>query len=187
MPKHLSPLTPKRKSQAKPEINIKHQAMLAKQRLKFIRGLKDASYRHIDSYSDSEIDKLIDGIYECVLSNIELIWYRDYLAKLGIHADRLAALRIKHPKLDDTIKICDAILEGRLINIPSHKAAHQRHSEFLLKKYIGGIWSDQRSVSVDLSNTSIFNRLDTSPIIAIKHDQHELASYEIIDINSNLI
>lgn len=182
MGKNLVPV--KRKSQAKPKVlqaEVKRQAKL---RRDFIKSLKDASFKRVDSYTKLEIDNLIDELLDAVLAKPDLIWYRDWLANQGIHADKLTALRAKHSNLDDAIKIADTILEGRLINIPSHKAVHQRHSEFMLRKYIGGIWCDQRALTVDMSNTSIFNRLETAPIMQIRNNSHELASYETINIGS---
>ena len=187
MPKNLNSDKPKRKSRAKPKVIQAQVRAIAKQRKNFIRGLKDAAFRPVATYTRLEIDKLVDDLLDCVLAKADRIWYRDWLAEQGIHADKLKALRDKFSNLDDTIKICDAILEGRLINIPSYKAAHQRHSEFMLRKFIGGIWCDQRSLTVDMSNTSIFNRLETSPIIQIRNDSHELANYETISLsNPNL-
>ena len=108
------------------------------------------------------------------------------LAKRGISRQQLERLRLRHRVLDRAMETADTILEERYIRVPAYKMKLQKHMDMMLKKSIGGNWSDRSTVDVQVHQGDIFSSLETTPIISIKDCGRVTQSYELIGSDARM-
>jgi hypothetical protein len=142
--------------------------------------------RRVADYTYGEVSRMSRGLLKYI-EDENVTWWHAYFYQYGIDRDKIELLRERFEELDFACRLASDIMEYRYTQIPQHKSTLTKHFQYMLQNAIGRNWKASEIVNVGIVNGTIFEQLDTKPIIEIGDQSNARMIESSPSLNLNLM